>query len=131
MLWFALAPDPRFGWAFYPLLALGLAARVLGGVAARLPRAATAQALALGIGVLSLWPYAGRDALATTASRTIAPAPYPERPLRTLGRGKLLYAPERGDQCWDAPLPCTPYPDRTIERRGRRLERGFRRAVAP
>ena len=132
MLWFALAPDPRFGWAFYPLLALGLAARVLGGVAARLPRAATAQALALGIGVLSLWPYAGRDALATTASRAIAPAPYPERPLRTLGRGKrLLYAPERGDQCWDAPLPCTPYPDRTIERRGRRLERGFRRAVAP
>ena len=131
-LWFALAPDPRFGWAFYPLLALGLAARVLGAAAARLPRAATACALALAIGVLSLWPYAGREALGALAQHAIAPAPYPERPMRTIGRGKrVLFAPERGDQCWDAPLPCTPYPDRTIERRGRRLERGFRRTVAP
>lgn len=25
--------------------------------------------------------------------------------------GLILYVPERENQCWDAPLPCTPYPD--------------------
>jgi hypothetical protein len=24
--------------------------------------------------------------------------------------GLILYVPQKGDQCWDAPLPCTPYP---------------------
>lgn len=131
-LWFALAPDPRFGWSFYPLLTLGLTARVLGGAASRLPRAATALALALGIAALCLWPHAGREPLAALAPHVVTPPPYPQRPLRTVAVRKLvLLAPERGDQCWDAALPCTPYPEPTIRRRGRQLERGFRRAVAP
>lgn len=25
--------------------------------------------------------------------------------------GLIVYVPENGNQCWDAPLPCTPYPD--------------------
>jgi hypothetical protein len=24
--------------------------------------------------------------------------------------GLVVYVPQKGDQCWDAPLPCTPYP---------------------
>jgi len=25
--------------------------------------------------------------------------------------GLAIYVPQKGDQCWDAPLPCTPYPN--------------------
>lgn len=34
--------------------------------------------------------------------------------------GLVMFLPEKGDQCWDAPLPCTPYmnPDLRLRRKG-------------
>jgi hypothetical protein len=29
-------------------------------------------------------------------------------------------------QCWNASLPCTPYPNRKLELRGQNLENGFK-----
>lgn len=37
-----------------------------------------------------------------------------------------LYRPLQGEQCWDHPLPCTPYLYNAIEGRGPSLEEGFR-----
>ncbi len=43
--------------------------------------------------------------------------------------GLLVQVPLRGDQCWDAPLPCTPYFNDKLELRDpRSLQSGFRSA---
>ena len=40
--------------------------------------------------------------------------------------GLRLYVPQEGDQCWDAPLPCTPYPNADLRlRRQGDLGSGF------
>ena len=42
--------------------------------------------------------------------------------------GLKIYAPIKGEQCWDSPLPCAPYPDRVKSLRLRRngdLASGF------
>jgi hypothetical protein len=43
----------------------------------------------------------------------------PDPPLKSFvtRSGLLLYVPEKGDQCWDAPLPCTPYPNSDLRLR--------------
>ncbi len=38
----------------------------------------------------------------------------------------IIYYPDRGDQCFDQPLPCTPYPNSRLEMRGESLQDGFR-----
>ena len=40
--------------------------------------------------------------------------------------GLSLLCPEEGDQCWDAALPCTPYPNPAMRlRKERDLRSGF------
>lgn len=40
--------------------------------------------------------------------------------------GLILYVPRTGDQCWQAPLPCTPYPNSTLRlRKANDLGSGF------
>ncbi len=40
--------------------------------------------------------------------------------------GLILNVPNQGDQCWDAPLPCTPYPNPRLSQRDEsNLVRGF------
>jgi len=40
--------------------------------------------------------------------------------------GLIVYVPEEGDQCWDSPLPCTPYPNRNLRLRNKgNLRDGF------
>ena len=31
--------------------------------------------------------------------------------------GVVINVPAKGDQCWETPLPCTPYPNENLERR--------------
>ncbi len=42
--------------------------------------------------------------------------------------GLVLFRPTTGDQCWDSPLPCTPYPNPLLQLRGDRLSSGFKRS---
>ena len=40
--------------------------------------------------------------------------------------GLIVYVPAVGNQCWDAPLPCTPYFDETLRlRNGKSMRSGF------
>lgn len=110
VFWFFTAPDPRFaGGAFWILAAAAnafLIERLLPR-RRRLARGLVALLLAVTFyfGARS-WPL-------------IAPGPergfYPVRqfPLRrvTTASGLVLFVPTEGDQCYDAPLPCTPYPN--------------------
>jgi hypothetical protein len=45
------------------------------------------------------------------------PLPKPALIVRHTLSGLAVYVPARGDQCWDAPLPCTPYFDESLRLR--------------
>jgi len=44
---------------------------------------------------------------------------------RITGSGLTIYTPAQGDECWDAPLPCTPYFRPQLRLRGKSLSEGF------
>jgi hypothetical protein len=56
----------------------------------------------------------------------LTPLPQANVKLRKTLSGLTVYVPAEGNQCWDAPLPCTPYFDRTLRLRdGKSLRCGF------
>jgi hypothetical protein len=127
VLWLSTAPDPRFGWGFFPFLTLLLAALPVHGVIRRLPRTAGVLLLAL------LLLDQGRRVIAQhgeeLAGAWLWPAPPPAVATRSvpIGAGVSLRVPVHGEQCWDEPLPCAPALDSALTLRGSRLEQGFQR----
>lgn len=124
LFWSASAPDPRFGWGSFPLLALLLAAPLLRPWVARLPRGALALALALV--VLDQ----GRRVIGQEGARFPATWLWPEPPpaveIRTVVVDALpIHLPVKGEQCWDAPLPCAPTLNPSLSARGATLGAGF------
>ncbi len=56
------------------------------------------------------------------------PLPPADVQMFTTTSGLVVYTPRAGDQCWDAPLPCTPYPDAALcLRQAQMLPYGFMR----
>ena len=46
--------------------------------------------------------------------------------IKETSSGLIVYVPVSGDQCWDAPIPCTPYYSSKLElRMPEKLSRGF------
>ena len=113
--WFATAPDPRFlGAAVWTCAAAAIAAGVSriksDGRRHRFTAAAGVCAIAslaftvyMGSIVGGLFVKPGRDA-GRYPIRPVATTPF------TTDSGLVLNVPKVGQQCWDAPLPCTPYP---------------------
>jgi hypothetical protein len=110
LFWFLLAPDPRFGLGFLlapiPLAAAWAATRwAPDGVAIqRLCGGSVVTALILlaaGIYIIAYW---------ATAERRLDTWPsFPQPDLHRVALGADFPAFEpKLDQCWDAPLPCTP-----------------------
>lgn len=139
VFWFATAPDPRFlGPVLWILAALSAAwllspetsdttsrparrrVRSVAIVAAGLVCAASLgftgfMCWKLGGPIIQPGPDAARPRLRAA----------PTREFRT-GSGLVLRVPIVGDGCWDAPLPCTPYPaPRLTLRREGELGSGF------
>jgi len=53
-------------------------------------------------------------------------APYFGAEKFTTSSGLVLFVPKEKNQCWDAPLPCTPYPNAKLKLRGKNnLRYGF------
>lgn len=124
VFWLSTAPDPRFGWSFFPFLALLLAALLVRPVIRRLPRAAVALVLA------ALLLDQGRRMIAQhgaeLAGAWLWPVPPPAVATRPVAIGGVsIYVPVRGEQCWDAPLPCAPALDPALAPSGSRIEEGF------
>jgi hypothetical protein len=128
--WFLSAPDPRFGQA-----AIWGTAATLGscgffsvveksGVRLKLLVATT---LCLGLWCLnprSLWRSSYRQVFKI---REFSPFPHCETKTLRTRSGLEVRLPATGDQCWDAPLPCTPYFNNELElRRQGNLQSGFR-----
>lgn len=121
---FATAPNPRFaGPAFW---IVGLAG--LSWFVCSLPRS-------IGWRVGALWAAA---MLAVEITAGDFPGPWRRDagvaravPMKSMitDSGLKIFVPETGDQCWDAPLPCTPYFSPSLRlRKSGDLSRGFTRA---
>lgn len=129
LFWIVNAPDPRFGeaalWVSAATCAALGAAFLLNGKGVKSQRIALVALLALTwwcATVSSLWlsyePLAG--------VRELDPLPKTELVERQTLSGVELYQPRTGDQCWDAPLPCTPYFHETLQlRQPNNLRAGF------
>lgn len=124
LFWLCTAPDPRFGWGFFPFLALLLAAVPVSRVMDRLPRMAVALVLAIllldqGLRVIS------RQG-AELADAWLWPVPPPAVETRPVAIGSISVAvPVQGEQCWDMPIPCAPVLDPALTLRGPGLRSGF------
>jgi hypothetical protein len=120
LFWFTASPDLRFAQ-----FAIWTAAATLGSwgiVSATYGRPAAHSRAALALLLLSvLWCLAGigwkepyRSLLAVKA---LPPLPKASLVVRHTLSGLAVYVPAQGDQCWDAPLPCTPYFDESLRLR--------------
>ena len=128
--WFLSAPDPRFGqtaiWGtaatlgscgFFPAVERG-------GIRLKL--------LVVSILCLGLWSLNPRSLWASSYSqvfkiRQFSPFPQCETKILLTRSGLEVRVPVKGNQCWDAPLPCTPYFNNELElRKQGNLQSGFR-----
>jgi len=124
--WLVTAPDPRFGWGFFPFLALLLTAPLLRRWIERLPRWTVALVL-----VVILFDQ-GRRVIAqeweSLQGHWLWPVPPPAVETRAIALDSLtIHVPVEGKPCWDAPLPCVPVLDPALAARGATLEAGFLR----
>jgi hypothetical protein len=126
VFWFASAPDFRFVLGtLVPLSLMLIIPLVL--AAHRLARLAVQTMVTLAL----LLPVGGplADGLESIAQpeRIMKPAPYYAAQTRVVTtNGFPALSPLGTDQCWNAPLPCTPTLDPGLKLRGCTLDTGFR-----
>lgn len=106
VFWFITAPDPRFGWHLFWLLGAGVTSIVLRAIASpqRQFQAVVYIALLLIANTLLRLHWG-----ASVHEQDLRPIPVAEVEVFVTQYGLEVYVPVTGDQCWDAPLPCTPF----------------------
>jgi hypothetical protein len=120
--WFLASPDPRFGqfaiWATAGTLATwGIES--MGGVSQG-RRVSTVLAGLLGLLLWCLISFGWKQPYESMlAAKPLSPLPKVGLTARQTSSGLRIYLPQQDNQCWDAPLPCTPYPDDTLRLRDR------------
>lgn len=129
IFWFLTAPDPRFGeaalWTMAATVSAFALAFLFSGSGLRSRRIALLAMVALSwwsVGVRSPW----RSNVPLLRVDRLLPLPQAELVTRQTASGLTVYMPAAGSQCWDSPLPCTPYFDATLRlRRQDRPNSGF------
>jgi hypothetical protein len=129
LFWFAASPDLRFAqfaiWTGAATLgAWGIVALEAPGRRWHSPVVAGALLLCLTWCLISLGWREPIEALRGVEQ----PAPLPKVNLivRHTVSGLAVYVPSEGNQCWDAPLPCMAYFDKTLRlRKGASMRAGF------
>ncbi|MCK4602865.1 MAG: hypothetical protein KAU28_10395 [Phycisphaerae bacterium] len=122
--WFFTAPAVRFGFFLLWLLAATLVAVTFRRFAAGAGRRLLAAVLIAGVllavcNIKKFFRGPGAD-------WGFYPTPTAEMKTFVTDSGLTLHVPSCGDQCWDAPLPCTPYPKANLRlRRAGDLSGGF------
>ena len=132
IFWFFAAPDLRFVqfaiWTLAGVLgAWGITAAGLRFGAGRSNRAALAVLFAL-----LIWceiSFGWRESFQAVSAKTpLVPLPVVAVVPRETRSGLTVYVPAEGNQCWEAPLPCTPELDPSLRLRdGQSLRSGFLR----
>ena len=120
VFWLLASPDLRFGQFTIWTAAATLGTWGIVSVASGRPAAYSRAALAMLLLSL-LWclvsfgwndPY--RSLLAV---KKLTSLPKVDLVVRHTSSGLAIYVPAQGQQCWDAPLPCTPYFDESLRLR--------------
>ena len=123
LYWFFTAPEPRFAGAAFWILGVGtitLSIRYLSKL----------RNLVIVVFILStflfislaLQPYSRN----IWRFHKLYRIPRAELKTFTTDSGLVIYVPKEGDMCWDAPLPCTPYPNNSLKlRKDGELRSGF------
>jgi len=120
LFWFWTAPDPRFAQAFFVVLAAASCLTFIGGDPLRVFLAILIVNAGLII-ILVKNPWVLKM-VSTVGYMPISSSQLHEQRTQT---GLKVYLPARGDQCWDSPLPCTPYLNPKLRLRGDRVQSGF------
>ena len=123
VFWFFTAPDPRFGAGyFWPpglvILALGLgeltgSTRAANSLVGRIGRMMCIGLIIVAVvtGVLTKIALRIRGIEAAPQRLYTIEIPAPAYDTSVTVDGFVIHHPREGDQCWAAPLPCTPYFD--------------------
>jgi len=134
LFWFAASPDPRFAQFAIWTTAATLGAWGIVSLDFQRPPSHTRPAhtgIVLAALFLSLiWcliSVGWREPIqALRGVQQPPPLPKPALILRRTLSGLPVYVPAQGNQCWDAPLPCTPYFDESLRlRNDSSLRSGF------
>jgi hypothetical protein len=106
VFWFVSVPDPRYAGPAFWVLGLGAVTWALAGLDRRAAQLAI-LGFAVTLAALTLNP------LECLRPWRKNPGPARRAPLKegVTESGLKLWTPVTGDQCWNAPLPCTPYPN--------------------
>jgi hypothetical protein len=104
VFWFFSVPDPRFAGACFWILGIGTLTFSLWGMSRPTVKAVAVLVSALLLAghvnlITFLHPWQRDPGLVKTVPLVA----------RTTDSGLVVYVPAKGDQCWDAPLPNTPY----------------------
>jgi hypothetical protein len=111
--WFLMAPDLRFANALFFLISISTTLLFLSSVKSSSKESlfAAAIGISLVVGNLNVLAYGARHAgtmkeISMSGWQAIPDVPLEKRATRS---GLIVLTPKTGAQCWDAPLPCTPY----------------------
>ena len=127
VFWFYLAPDPRFAYGLFWLLPLAaLCPYVVNLESIALQRRILIVLLAL----MFLPLFLGMQQMLKQDFRFSVDG---WKPIKTMAlaeevtsHGLKVHVPVKTDQCWDSPLPSTPYFNPALELRGNGLQSGFK-----
>jgi len=134
LFWFIQAPDPRFGYAYIITTCLLVLATVASGKISAPKNFIFAVVFIFQTGTIFLYSYLHKKFIAearireTGANTLLMPSPYFVPELQQKDSVPFVQTPVVGDQCWDAPLPCSAENMRLYEKRGASLADGFRPA---
>jgi hypothetical protein len=109
--WFMQAPSPRFAGACFWYLGAGALSVGVDGIARNIVR----KSLVSGVcAIASAAAIAASLGMHELPQRSFHPVPVAACDLFTTSSGLSLHVPAEGDQCWNASLPCTPYPNKDL-----------------
>lgn len=132
LFWFIQAPDPRFGYAYIITTCLLVLATVASRKVTVSKNIIIAGVFIFQAGTIVLYSYLHKKFIAEarireTATNTwLMPSPYFAPSLQQKDSVPFVQTPVVGDQCWDAPLPCSAENMRLYQKRGASLADGFR-----
>ena len=119
--WFFTAPDPRFSNAIFFLMPISLILVTLTLIQDKFSGRlfaiivcvvfVTANLNFIEYAVKNYWKI---KSISTSGWHLVKEVPLDKR---ITNSGLIVYTPKTGDQCWDSPLPCTPYFNDTLRLR--------------
>ncbi|UCC40214.1 MAG: hypothetical protein JSV96_01800 [Candidatus Aminicenantes bacterium] len=120
--WFFTAPALRFAGACFWILGVGVL--VFGIKNFKLKKTMT---LCFALLILLSWLIQERKHLGKDLMRSkVYPLRYAELKRFKTNSGLIIYVPKKGDQCWNGPLLCTPFPNGALRlRKEGDISKGF------